>query len=217
MTTSKLITRDYLSTFETREEGDLGIIEGRPVVFNERTDLGYFDEIIDRGALDNTDMRDVRLCLNHDTSYVYARSRNNNENSTMQIGVDDMGMYFRAGLDVKNSPKAQDYYAAIQRRDIDKMSFMFIIGEDKWEGLDTDHPTRTITSIERIVEISAVTFPAYDGTSISARYKESLENDRQALESAKAVLESAKRSLDSDLELEKAKALAKTKNLILKE
>lgn len=209
MEKNRLVTRDYLSTFETREEGDLGIIEGRPVVFNERTDLGYFDEIIDRGALNNTDMRDVRLCLNHDTSYVYARSRNNNENSTMQIGVDDMGMYFRAGLDVKNSPKAQDYYAAIQRRDIDKMSFMFIIGEDKWEGLDTDHPTRTITSIERIVEISAVTFPAYEGTSISARYKESLENDRQALESAKAVLESAKRSLDSDLELAKAKALAK--------
>ena len=209
MEKSRLITRDYLSTFETREEGDLGIIEGRPVVFNERTDLGLFDEIIDRGALANTDMRDVRLCLNHDTSYVYARSRNSNENSTMQIGVDDMGMYFRAGLDVKNSPKAQDYYAAIQRRDIDKMSFMFVIGDEKWEGLDTDHPTRIILAIERIVEISAVTFPAYDGTSISARYKESLENDRQALESAKAVLESAKRSLDSDLELEKAKALAK--------
>ena len=209
MEKSRLITRDYLSTFETREEGDLGIIEGRPVVFNERTDLGLFDEIIDRGALANTDMRDVRLCLNHDTSYVYARSRNNNENSTMQIGVDDMGMYFRAGLDVKNSPKAQDYYAAIQRRDIDKMSFMFVIGDEKWEGLDTDHPTQIILAIERIVEISAVTFPAYDGTSISARYKESLENDRQALESAKAVLESAKRSLDSDLELEKAKALAK--------
>lgn len=131
MEKSRLITRDYLSTFETREEGDLGIIEGRPVVFNERTDLGLFDEIIDRGALANTDMRDVRLCLNHDTSYVYARSRNNNENSTMQIGVDDMGMYFRAGLDVKNSPKAQDYYAAIQRRDIDKMSFMFVIGDRK--------------------------------------------------------------------------------------
>lgn len=210
---NKLITRDYISTFETREEAGQGVIEGRPVIFNERTNLGYFDEIIDRNALANCDMRDVRLCLNHDTSYVYARSRNNNENSTMQIGFDDMGMYFRANLDIENSPKAQDYYAAIQRRDIDKMSFMFFIGDEnknvRWEGLDTDHPTRIILAIERIVEISAVTFPAYDGTSISARYKESLENDRQALESAKAVLESAKRSLDSDLELAKAKALAK--------
>lgn len=209
MTTSKLITRDYLSTFETREEGDLGIIEGRPVVFNERTDLGYFDEIIDRGALDNTDMHDVRLCLNHDTSYVYARSRNNNENSTMQIGVDDMGMYFRAGLDVKNSPKAQDYYAAIQRRDIDKMSFMFIIGEDKWEGLDTDHPTRTITSIERIVEISAVTFPAYDATEINARCKDALDSARADLERSR---QQSEKDVDtSEIELLKAKALFKSK------
>lgn len=208
---NKLITRDYISTFETREEAGQGVIEGRPVVFNERTNLGYFDEIIDRNALANCDMRDVRLCLNHDTSYVYARSRNNNENSTMQIGCDDMGMYFRANLDIENSPKAQDYYAAVRRGDMDKMSFMFVIGEDKWEGLETDHPLRTITSIERIVEISAVTFPAYEGTSISARYTESLENDKSALESAKAALESAKRSLDSELELAKAKALAKTK------
>ena len=208
---NKLITRDYISTFETREEAGQGVIEGRPVVFNERTNLGYFDEIIDRNALANCDMRDVRLCLNHDTSYVYARSRNNNENSTMQIGFDDMGMYFRANLDIENSPKAQDYYAAVRRGDMDKMSFMFVIGEDKWEGLETDHPLRTITSIERIVEISAVTFPAYEGTSISARYTESLENDKSALESAKAALESAKRSLDSELELAKAKALAKIK------
>lgn len=211
MPTNKLITRDYVSTFETREEAGQGVIEGRPVVFNERTNLGYFDEIIDRNALANCDMRDVRLCLNHDTSYVYARSRNNNENSTMQIGFDDMGMYFRANLDIENSPKAQDYYAAVRRGDMDKMSFMFVIGEDKWEDLSTDHPLRTITSIERIVEISAVTFPAYEGTSISARYTESLENDKEALESAKAALESAKRSLDSELELEKAKALAKIK------
>ena len=211
MPTNKLITRDYVSTFETREEAGQGVIEGRPVVFNERTNLGYFDEIIDRNALANCDMRDVRLCLNHDTSYVYARSRNNNENSTMQIGFDDMGMYFRANLDIENSPKAQDYYAAVRRGDMDKMSFMFVIGEDKWEDLSTDHPLRTITSIERIVEISAVTFPAYEGTSISARYTESLENDKEALESAKAALESAKRSLDSELELAKAKALAKIK------
>jgi len=212
MPTNKLITRDYISTFETREEAGQGVIEGRPVVFNERTNLGYFDEIIDRNALANCDLRDVRLCLNHDTSYVYARSRNNNENSTMQIGFDDMGMYFRANLDIENSPKAQDYYAAVRRGDMDKMSFMFVIGEDKWEDLNTDHPLRTITSIERIVEISAVTFPAYEGTSISARYTESLENDKAALESAKeAALESAKRSLESELELAKVKALALTK------
>lgn len=206
------VTRDYLSSFDTKEEEGVGIIEGRPVVFDERTDLGYFDEIIARTALDKCDLRDVRLCLNHDTSYVYARSRNNNENSTMQIGTDDRGLYFRAKLDIANSPKAQDYYSAVKRGDMDKMSFMFAISDEEWSDLESDHPTRTIRGIERIVEISAVTFPAYDGTSISARYKESLESDIHALESAKAdyktALDSAKRSSDDDLELAKAKFYA---------
>ena len=212
MSTNKLITRDYISTFETREEGQLGIIEGRPIVFNERTDLHYFDEIISRDALNETDMRDVRLCLNHDTSFVYARSRNNNENSTMQIGVDDMGMFFRAKLDIENSPRARDYYSAIKRGDIDKMSFMFTVKSDEWTDLESDHPTRTITGIEQIFEVSAVTFPAYDGTSISARYRDSLESDRLALESARdGLLESEQKALDNALELAKAKAFAKIK------
>ena len=92
---------------------------------------------------------------------------------------------------------------------MDKMSFMFSVSKDEWTNLESDHPTRNITGIERILEISAVTFPAYDGTSISARYKESLESDRQALESArereKTLLDSEKRALDNDLELAKAK------------
>lgn len=203
---TKFITRDYISSFETREENEYGIIEGRPVVFGEKTNLGYFDEVIERGALNKTDMKDVRLCLNHDTSYVYARSRNNNENSTMQIGVDDQGLFFRANLDIVNSPRARDYYSAVKRGDIDKMSFMFQIGEDHWDDLNSEHPTRTILGIERILELSAVTFPAYDGTSISARDKESLENDKLALDNArKQALESVQRSLDSELELAKAK------------
>ena len=213
MTDQKMEIRNL--DFEIRAEQNEqhgNYITGRPIVYDARTDIGPWDEVIDRGALDNTDLKDVRFLINHNIDMIpLARSRNNNENSTMQIGFDDMGMYFRANLDIENSPKAQDYYAAVRRGDMDKMSFMFVIGEDKWEDLETDHPLRTITSIERIVEISAVTFPAYEGTSISARYTESLENDKSALESAKAALESAKRSLDSELELAKAKALAKTK------
>ena len=81
------------------------------------------------------------------------------------------------------------------------MSFMFTIDGEEWEDLETDHPTRRIKSIGQVFEVSAVTFPAYEATEISARNKE-------ALDSAKAALDSAERSLDSDkdnLELEKAK------------
>ena len=191
-------------TFEIRSEqneDEVGIIHGRPIVYDSRTDLGYFDEIIERGALDEADLKDVRFLVNHDTSMIpLARSRNNNANSTMQMTVDAQGMAIRVNLDTKNNSDSRSLYSAIERGDITGMSFMFSVDEDRWTDLESDHPTRHITKISNVVEVSAVTFPAYEDTSISARNKETLEN-------AKATLDSARRSLDSDkIELEKAKA-----------
>lgn len=196
-----LIMRGYDWSYETREEDGQGIIEGHPVVYDQLTDLGFFDEIIERGALDKTDLRDVRLCLNHDTSVVYARSRSNTPESTMRIWVEEDGLHFRASLDMEN-PLSRAYYSMIERRDIDKMSFMFSVDGDTWEDLDSEHPTRRINSIGSIVEISAVTFPAYDSTEIQARSKEALESARQQLESER---QASRTSLERDLELLKAK------------
>ena len=199
----EIVKRAFDAAFETREEDSSGIITGRPVVLNSRTDLGFCDEVIDSGALQKTDLRDVRLCLNHDTSYVYARSRQNNGSSTMQIMTDAIGLTFTAGLDIQNSPKAQDLYSAVKRGDIDKMSFMFTIDGYEWENLKSDHPTRHITSIGTIFEISAVTFPAYDSTSISARDASALESVKRELEKARASLREAPDG--ADVELAKAK------------
>lgn len=197
----EVVRRAFDANFETRED-ESGVITGRPVVLNSVTDLGWFDEVIDSGALQNTDLSDVRLCLNHDTSFVYARSRRSAK-STMEIDVDAMGLTFSAGLDVEGSPKAQDFYAAIKRGDIDKMSFMFTIDGYEWENLESDHPTRHITSIGKIFEISAVTFPAYDSTSIEARDAEALESVKRDLERARAEL---RKTPDGDaVELAKAK------------
>ena len=201
-----LIMRGYDWRYETREEDGQGIIEGHPVVYDQMTDLGYFNEIIERGALDKTDLRDVRLCLNHDTSVVYARSRSNTPDSTMRIWIEEDGLHFRASLDMEN-PLSKAYYSMIDRRDIDKMSFMFSVDGETWEDLETEHPTRHINSIGSIVEISAVTFPAYDTTEIQARSKEALESARQQLESER---QQTRTSLESDLELEKAKTLILT-------
>ncbi len=96
-----IVLRSFSASFETREDGDNGIITGRPVVLNSRTNLGDWDEVIDGNALAKTDLTDVRLCLNHDTSYVYARSRRNNGNSTMTLGVDERGLTFDARLNSK--------------------------------------------------------------------------------------------------------------------
>jgi HK97 family phage prohead protease len=181
--------RAFITEFETRAEGeDIGIIKGRPIVFDSETNMGWYREIIDRHALDNADLRDVRLCLNHDTSYVYARSRNNNDNSTMRIGVDEGGMYFEARLDLK-SAKANDLYVAVQRGDLNQMSFMFVVSSDEWEDIDSDSPLRIIKEIRTVYEISVVTFPAYEATSVqvaSGEGSETLENVRASLENAKA-------------------------------
>ena len=202
MPRKELETRTYSVQLESREEGDNGIITGRPIVYNSRTNLGWFDEVIESGALDQADLTDVRLCLNHDTSYVYARSRRNNPNSTMQLQPNEYGLDITARLAIRESPKAQDYYTAVQREDIDKMSFMFSVDAEEWTELESDHPTRHITQIGSVVEVSAVTFPAYESTEITARSKEALESARSALESAR---QQTAKSLESDLELLKAK------------
>lgn len=173
-------------------------IKGRPVVYGVRTDLGDFDEIIDTGALDKSDLKDVRFLVNHDLSRIpLARSRRNNANSTMQLSPNSEGMDIRVTLDVENNADARALYSAVKRRDISGMSFMFSVGDEEWEDLDTDHPTRHIKAISSVVEVSAVTFPAYEDTQIEAR--SALESARQAVETARA------RSVDTDLELLKEK------------
>ena len=194
-------------SFEVRaEESENGsIITGRPIVYNSLTDLGYFDEIIENGALDNADLTDVRFLVNHDTSMIpLARSRRNNGNSTMLLSVDSFGMDIRVSLDTENNSDARALYSAVQRGDISGMSFMFAIDGEEWENLDSDHPTRHIKSISNVVEVSAVTFPAYDATEINARSKEALDSARLSLDKERSIRE--KESLDSEKELLLAKA-----------
>lgn len=168
--------------------GDNGghFIEGRPIVYGSVTNLGEFDEVIERGALDNTDLKDVRFLVNHNLSMIpLARSRRNNGNSTMLLSVDSEGMGIRVDLDTENNMDSRALYSAVSRRDITGMSFLFGVNGEEWTGLDTDHPTRHIKSFSTVVEVSAVTFPAYDDTEIEARSKEALESARSALERAR--------------------------------
>jgi len=163
-------------------------LAGTPIVYNEKTDLGWYDELIERGALDGTDLRDVRFLVNHNTDMIpLARSRNNNVNSTMQLEVNDGGMNIRVDLDVENNTEAKALYSAVERGDLDGMSFMFTVDADAWDDLESDHPTRRIERLGKVFEVSAVTFPAYEATTISARgLDEALESARLSLESAKA-------------------------------
>lgn len=198
--------RGYAFEVRAEEDSEQGsIILGRPIVYDTPTDIGgSFREIIERGALDHTDLTDVRFLVNHNTSGIpLARSRRNNGNSTMLLSVDDEGLKIRVSLDVENNSEARALYSAVQRGDVTGMSFMFWVDDEEWQDTDTAYPTRRIKSISSIVEVSAVTFPAYEATEITARSKQALENAKLALENARSGLDDT--SLESELELAKAK------------
>ena len=188
--------------FEVRAEQneDHGTyITGTPIVFGQETDMGFYREVIDKDALKDTDLKDVRFLIGHNTSMIpLARSRNNNENSTMQMVVTDRGMEIRVDLDTENNPEAKALYSAVQRGDMSGMSFMFVVDTDKdiWEDMDTDYPKRTIMSIRKVFEVSAVAFPAYEQTDIQAA------SEGQTLDSVRASLESAKQKLAEDRALQ---------------
>ena len=205
MPNSKLEKRSYNFEIRAQKTDERGnIITGRPVVYNSRTDMGYYDEIIESGALNETDLTDVRFLVNHDTRMIpLARSRRNNGNSTMQLSVDNFGLNIDwISLDVENNSTSRALYSAVERKDITGMSFMFSIDDEEWEDLESDHPTRRIKKIGTLVEVSAVTFPAYEATEIDARSKAALESARSAVETAR---QRRANSVDTELELAKAK------------
>lgn len=174
---------------ENEEHGHF--LEGRPIVYDSRTDLGDFDEVIDPGALNETDLRDVRFLVNHDTNKIpLARSRRNNENSTMQLAPDDHGMKIRVDLDTEHNVDAAALYSSVTRGDISGMSFAFTVDDESWEDLESEHPVRHVRKIGRVFEVSACSWPAYEQTELEARSK-ALESAREDLERSKSEARTA--------------------------
>lgn len=172
-------------------ETDEMIIEGYPIIFNSPATHGW-TEIIEEGALDNTDMTDVPLKYNHDDSHlIMARTRNN----SLELKKDEKGLYMRATLIDTQSNK--DIYKSIKSGLLDKMSFAFIVDADEYD-YDTD--TRKILSIEKLFDVSVVDMPFYDATSVYARGLEAsdFEEKRQQLreqEEQKRALEEKKKEI----------------------
>lgn len=186
---------------DLRTNDDENYIEGHAAVYDQKTNIGgFFYEIIERGAFDETNFDDVLFSTNHDLQKIpLARSRRNNGNSTLQLQVDDKGLYIRASLDVEENPSAKELYSAVKRGDMDGMSFIFFIQDEKWEDLDSDMPTRRIQKIKRVMEVSAVNFPAYEGTDINARDQAVLDNAAIALENARSQLDNSKSGQELEL------------------
>lgn len=203
-----LTTRSYSVELRAPESEERGIVEGVPIVFDKTALIhdwaGDFNEIIDRHALDKTDMRDVLLCVNHDLNKI-ALARSRNGKGTMLFEVKDDGLHMRAQLDVDNNPDAAAAYSAIQRGDISGMSFMFRVNDDEWTDIESEVPTRTIKSISIVHEVSIVNFPAYEATSIHARSNSAETESSPLAEARKAHAEEAARKKGNALELAKLK------------
>ena len=152
------------------EVGDEMIVEGYASTFNQPYEL-YRDgdyivyEQIDARAFDETDMSDVIMQYNHE-GRVFAR----NSNGTLTLTSDEKGLRIRA--DLGGTEIGRQLYEEIKGGYTDKMSFGFRVGEDRreiTENADNITVMRTITKIEKLYDVSAVSLPANDATSISAR------------------------------------------------
>ena len=165
---------------EFRTDGQDGkIIEGHAAVFGQMTNIGdCFYEVIEHGAFNGCDISDAVLVVNHDErSLPLART----QSGTLTLKVDDVGLAIRAKLDVENNLAAKALWSAVNRGDIRGMSFSFQVDAEEWQDIDSEMPTRHITKIRKIFDVSAATFPAYEVTDISARAKVTLNQAHKEL------------------------------------
>lgn len=152
-------------------ENDSREVEGYAVVFNTKTDLGWFTEEIDRDAFRNTDMSNVYLLFNHDANNVLAGT----SNGSLNMFIDEKGLFQKS--QIIDTSLGEDILKLVKNNLINKMSFAFTIDEDGGEewisGKDKDH--RIIRKIDKLFDVSLVTYPAYEQTSAYARNMQSDE------------------------------------------
>lgn len=156
-------------------------VEGYAAVFQQRTLLWespfsgtkYYEVIAPEAVDSQTDMSDVILRYNHsDAALILARS----SNGTLTVTPDGKGLKISARIAPTTAGK--DIYQLIKRGDISKMSFAFAVDKDEWENDQANKTqTRTIRHISRVCDVSPVDFPAYDGTSITARNGQSVVDE----------------------------------------
>ena len=104
----------------------------------------------------------------------------------MEINIDEQGLHIKAAADVENNTEAKSLYSSVKRGDIGGMSLIMYIGEERWEDLDSSMPTRHITKVSRVREVTAASLPYYSGTDINVRSHQALDNAKTVLDNARA-------------------------------
>lgn len=169
-----------MSNLDVRSDTDEKVIEGYFVVYDTPTQLwsGYYEQI-DRNAFNDCLDNDIRALFDHDSSKVLGRTKS----KTLTIKSDEKGLYGAIKLN-QNDTEAMNLYERVKRGDIDQCSFGFFI-EDS--DIETRNDGGYIETIKRanLLEVSVVTFPAYESTSVSARKQEFEEDKKRQLKAWK--------------------------------
>lgn len=157
---------------QIRSENGTVKVSGYAAVFNQVADIGgYFNEVIAPGAFrDAIGRDDVVFLINHE-GLPLARTRS----GTLILKEDEKGLYMEADLLLRD-PDVQAIEPKMQRGDLDKMSFAFLPekGGEDWDDTG-DVPLRKIKRVN-LFDVSVVTTPAFDGTSIALRSLEACRN-----------------------------------------
>lgn len=155
---------------ETRDDGEGFNFSGLASVYDVETDLGPFRERVAPTAFSKTlkDQADVRLLVNHD-GVPLARTKS----GTLELKSSEMGLHAMTPdgkpLD-RNNPRVQEVVSAMQRGDLDQMSFAFQAVKDEWDDEPADGGTSIRTIREaKLFDVSVVTYPAYEETSAEIR------------------------------------------------
>ena len=210
--------REYRNlTVEARAIGDQGdeirVVTGYASTFDEPYVLFDGDgwkymEVVDRGAFDETDMSDVIMQYDH-RGRVFARTRNN----TLVVNPDEKGLFIEA--DLGGTEIGRELYEEIRGGYTDRMSFGFTVNGEYEESQKTDEGVRIyirhITSVQKLYDVSAVSLPANDGTSIEAD-----ATTRSIGNLTDGVIEriQAERLEEQRLELERRRAEVKARALL---
>lgn len=149
-------------------------IEGYALKFNQRTNLGWFDEEILPGACDDVMNDDVRCLFNHNPNYILARSVDGKGTLTLELAPD--GLKYR--YTTPNRSFALDLQDAIEAGDVSQSSFAFRASEVVWIEKEGENELRQIKKIERLYDVSPVTYPAYQDTSVAKRGFDASQADK---------------------------------------
>ena len=178
-----------------KREGKQPLIIGHAAVYDSLSEnLGGFREKIQSGAFDKVLDNDVRSLFNHDSNLILGRTRS----KTLELSTDERGLMSKT--DPPKTTYAIDLAESILRGDVSQMSFGFTVKEDRWDEDEDGRIIRTILEVDRLYDISAVTFPAYPDTDVAMRGLETFRKDNPKTPEIDPEIELKKKKLNNDKE-----------------